>query len=101
MNRTSAIGYKLFKVKKSCPGELFPLYVNADKSMPMNVWIEAECGEILPNGKVKAKLGNGNLLWLASDLIPCSSLSLCFYSQKSNFKRLSSQTGRILYCGTE
>lgn len=28
----------------------------------------------------KAKSGNVNLLWLASDLIPCSSLSLCFYS---------------------
>lgn len=59
MNRTSAIGYKLLKVKKSRPGELFPLYVNADKPIPMNEWIEAECGEILPNGKVKAKLGNG------------------------------------------
>jgi hypothetical protein len=57
--RKSAIGYKLFKVKKSHPGELFPLYVNADAPIPMNRWIEAECGEILPNGKVKAKLGNG------------------------------------------
>lgn len=53
------IGYKLFKVKKSRPGELFPLYVNADKSIPMNQWVQAECGQILPNGKVKAKLGNG------------------------------------------
>lgn len=55
----SEIGYKLFKVKKSRPGELFPLYVNADKSIPMNQWVQAKCGEILHNGKVKAKLGNG------------------------------------------
>lgn len=31
----TAIGYKLFRIKKTCPGELFPLYVNADHSIPI------------------------------------------------------------------
>ena len=52
------IGYKLFKVKASRPGEIFPLYVNADKSAPIGVWIDAECGERKENGKVKSKLGD-------------------------------------------
>lgn len=46
--------YKLFKIKK---GKLFPLYILADKEIPMNEWIEAENGELLENGKVKSKLG--------------------------------------------
>lgn len=38
---------------------MYPLYVLTNKETPMNVWIDAECGELQPNGKVKAKLGNG------------------------------------------
>lgn len=52
------IGYKLFKVKKSRPGEVFPLYVNADKPTPIGEWVSAECGEKKENGKVKSKLGD-------------------------------------------
>lgn len=52
----SKIGYKLFRVKR---GRLFPLYVLSEKETQMGVWLNAESGEILPNGKVKAKLGNG------------------------------------------
>jgi hypothetical protein len=48
------IGYKLFKFRN---GNIYPLYVNANKPVPMNEWIIAEAGEILPNGKVKSKLG--------------------------------------------
>lgn len=51
-----AIGYKLFKIKQN---KLYPLYVLADKEIPIGEWIEAECGELQENGKVKAKLGNG------------------------------------------
>ena len=50
------IGYKLFRVKKSCPGKLFPLFVLSNKEMPMNEWLIAETGEI-KDGKVKSKLG--------------------------------------------
>lgn len=50
------IGYKLFRVKKSCPGKLFPLFVLSDKPMPIDEWIMAESGE-LKNGKVKSRLG--------------------------------------------
>ncbi len=51
-----AIGYKLFKIKRN---KLYPLYVLTNKEIPMGEWIEAECGELQENGKVKAKLGNG------------------------------------------
>lgn len=53
----TAIGYKLFRIKKTCPGELFPLYVNADHSIPIGEWLIAVCGQRTDNGKVKSKLG--------------------------------------------
>lgn len=49
--------YKLFRIDKS--GNLHPLYVFANKVIPLGTWLPAESGELLPNGKVKAKLGNG------------------------------------------
>lgn len=51
------IGYKLFRVMKSQPGKLFPLYVNADIETPVGQWINAECGPITKSCKVKSKLG--------------------------------------------
>lgn len=48
--------YKLFNYKN---GQLYPLYVNANKPLPIGEWIQAESGELLSNGKVKAKIGNG------------------------------------------
>ena len=48
--------YKLFRIKG---GKIYPLYVLSDKETPIGEWIEAECGELQSNGKVKAKLGNG------------------------------------------
>lgn len=48
--------YKMFRLKKTEPGKLFPLYVNADKPTPLNQWVEAECGE-MKDGKVKSRLG--------------------------------------------
>lgn len=47
------IGYKLFRVVK---GELRPLYVYADKSIPIGKWIDAEEGP-MKDGKVKSRLG--------------------------------------------
>ena len=51
------IGYKLFRVKKSRPGELFPLYVLADEPVPIGVWVGATEGPRTPEGKVKSKIG--------------------------------------------
>ena len=47
--------YKLFKTKN---GKLYPLYVHANKALPVGEWLEAEVGPITPDGKVKSKLGN-------------------------------------------
>lgn len=48
--------YKLLRIKKD--GKLYPLYVNTETSTPIGKWIEAECGELKSNGKVKSKLGD-------------------------------------------
>lgn len=48
--------YKLLRIKKD--GKLYPLYVNADTPTPLGVWLEAECGELTSDGKVKSKLGH-------------------------------------------
>ena len=53
------IGYKLFKVKASQKGKLFPLYVLADKETPIGVWLKAEEGTKSSDGShVKSKLGD-------------------------------------------
>jgi len=53
--------YKLFKVKKNFPGELFPLFVGANESVTTGDWIEAKAGELTTTkeGKtmVKSTLG--------------------------------------------
>lgn len=50
--------YKLFRVKGT---KLYPLYVNADKSIPIGRWIEAEVGEKVDDTHVKAKGCGGKL----------------------------------------
>lgn len=47
------IGYKLFRTVK---GELRPLYVYADKTIPIGEWLEAEPGP-MKDGKVVSRLG--------------------------------------------
>jgi hypothetical protein len=54
--------YKLFRVNPKKPGELFPLFVNADKPVKIGVWYEAEEGPAMADPKtgkagVKSKLG--------------------------------------------
>lgn len=51
------IGYKLFKIKKSCPGELYTLYVLTDDPIPVGIWMDAEEGPKTNGGKVKSKIG--------------------------------------------
>ena len=48
--------YKLFRVKN---GVLFPLYVLAQKPIPVGVWLKAEVGDVASDGKhVKSRLGS-------------------------------------------
>ena len=49
--------YKLFKTKKSSPGELYPLFVDANMAVPQNQWVEATAGPLTEAGKVKSNLG--------------------------------------------
>ena len=51
-----ATAYKLFRLKS---GRLYPLYVLSNQEVPLGVWLQAQSGERLPSGKVKAKLGKG------------------------------------------
>ena len=52
------IGYKLFRVKRSAPGQLFPLYVLADQPVPIGVWLPAQEGPRKENGKVHSRIGD-------------------------------------------
>ena len=49
--------YKLFRTKPNDPETLYPLFVNANKPVPMNEWVNAEVGPVAASGKVKSKLG--------------------------------------------
>ena len=52
------IGYKLFRVKRSAPGQLFPLYVLSDQPVPFGVWLPAQEGPRKENGKVRSRIGD-------------------------------------------
>ena len=52
------IGYKLFRVKRSAPGQLFPLYVLSDQPVPLGVWLPAQEGPRKENGKVRSRIGD-------------------------------------------
>jgi len=57
MNTVKA--YKLFRTKPSAPDQLFPLFVNANKPVPMGQWVSAEVGPAGKNPKkVKSSLGD-------------------------------------------
>jgi hypothetical protein len=49
--------YKLFRTKGGNTDELYPLFVNANKPVPLNEWVNAEVGPVAASGKVKSKLG--------------------------------------------
>ena len=49
-----AIGYKLMREKN---GRLYPLYVFAEKEIPVGVWLKAEEGPRTESGKVSSRLG--------------------------------------------
>ena len=52
------ITYKLFRVKN---GDLYPLYVQANRKMPIGEWLYAECGEKVDDTHVKASGCGGSL----------------------------------------
>lgn len=50
--------YKLFRIRKDRPGELFPLFVDADTPVTAGEWIKAIAGELAKGGKkVASKIG--------------------------------------------
>jgi len=52
------ITYKLFRVKGT---KLYPLYVNADESIPIRKWLKSKPGEKVDETHVKAKGCGGKL----------------------------------------
>jgi len=61
------IAYKLFRVKRNQPGKLFPLYVRANKEVPIGEWIDAVPGDFFIDEKgrkrVKSSLGSEGLAY--------------------------------------
>lgn len=64
--------YKLFRVKKSAPGKLFPLFVDANTPAPIGVWEDATEGpkSARNDKKVKSRIGDLHYRpgWHAGDL---------------------------------
>lgn len=50
--------YKLFRIKN---GNLYPLYVEAKKAMPVGTWLQAQVGELADETHVKASGCGGKL----------------------------------------
>ena len=49
--------YKLFRVKKTKKGDLFPLFVRANEPAEVGVWLDADIGKMAESGKVQSSLG--------------------------------------------
>lgn len=49
--------YKLFKTKEGNTDEFFPLFVNSNKGVVKDKWVQADVGPIAKSGKVKSKIG--------------------------------------------
>jgi len=57
--RETVTAYKLFRTNPQYPEHLFPLFVDADRPVPMGEWLRAEAGPAgKTEGKVKSKLGD-------------------------------------------
>ena len=107
-------GYKLFRVSRQNKGKLYPLFVNANKEVPIGIWVDAECGERKENGKVKSKLGDlkfrsgwhlcadplcthigikgksGNIEFLNPQYVWCE----CEFSSDINYQSIVNELGR-------
>lgn len=62
--------YKLFRMDERRPGEVFPLFVNANDPVPFDEWLDAVEGPRSATGKVRSKLGELAFRpgWHAADL---------------------------------
>lgn len=96
---TTKIAYKLFHVKKSEPGKIFPLYVLADKPTPMGEWLEAESGIRTEDGKVKSKLGKLAYRpgWHLSDGVPY----VTHIGSKDETGKISYMPDNLVWCEVE
>jgi hypothetical protein len=57
--RETVTAYKLFRTNPRHPEHLFPLFVDADRPVPMGEWLRAEAGPAgKTEGRVKSKLGD-------------------------------------------
>lgn len=56
--KKTQIAYKMFRVMKSKPGQIFPLFVLNNTPVEMGVWLDAEVGQLTNTGKVKSSIGN-------------------------------------------
>lgn len=104
--------YKLFRVKRNAPGELFPLFVFANEAMPMHAWLTAKEGPRTENGKVKSRLGplafrpgfhlsvlplathigkavDGEITYMHPDTVWCR----CLYSADQDYQKEADQMG--------
>ena len=48
------VTYKLFRIKNE---KLYPMFVFANKEMPMGVWLDADVGELTDATHVKSRIG--------------------------------------------
>lgn len=113
MRRGALKGYKLFRVLKGRPGELFPLFVDSNNSTPIGEWVDAKEGERTDSGKVKSKLGelcfrpgwhlsdiplavhigvkdeSGNIIAMHKDHIWCE----CEYTDNIDYQEIANKNG--------
>ncbi len=59
--REKLITYKLLRSKN---GKLYPLYVEADRELPVGEWLDANVGPLSDEKHVKARIGGGGVLSL-------------------------------------
>lgn len=70
--KNTVTGYKLFRTDPKKPGELFPLFVNRNRSVPIGEWVPAEAGPLNELGRVKSSIGSNGMAyrpgWHAGDV---------------------------------
>lgn len=105
---------KVYKLLEVHGGKLYPLYVNAKEETPIHEWLEAKCGEITEEGKVKAgklkklafrpgwhtsrlpyaphigKKVNGEIMAMHDNQVWCE----CFIKDEVNYQEKADKNGR-------
>lgn len=96
-------GYKLFMTKKSKPGELFPLYVFADQSLPIGEWLDAEEGKRDDRGGVKSRLGSLCFRpgWHINENCPYATHIYTWHGNEADGSRSKYQKDGTVWCEVE